>query len=111
MGVTSTACKANTIALQGITGSFRPGVLTALIGASGAGKTTLMDVLADRKTGQLQQSVCPLDVLVCPALSGTHIAMLLPYSFCCVHITKLTRADAKAFARAGMLLHREAGQH
>lgn len=37
--------------MQGITGSFRPGVLTALIGASGAGKTTLMDVLADRKTG------------------------------------------------------------
>ncbi|KAL4440309.1 hypothetical protein ABPG75_003310 [Micractinium tetrahymenae] len=37
--------------LKGITGSFRPGVLTALMGASGAGKTTLMDVLADRKTG------------------------------------------------------------
>ena len=36
---------------QGITGAFRPGVLTALMGASGAGKTTLMDVLADRKTG------------------------------------------------------------
>lgn len=30
-------------------GSFRPGVLTALMGASGAGKTTLMDVLAGRK--------------------------------------------------------------
>ena len=40
------------LCMQGITGSFRPGVLTALIGASGAGKTTLMDVLADRKTGQ-----------------------------------------------------------
>ncbi|KAL0038217.1 hypothetical protein WJX79_008741 [Trebouxia sp. C0005] len=37
--------------LKGITGAFRPGVLTALMGASGAGKTTLMDVLADRKTG------------------------------------------------------------
>jgi ABC-type multidrug transport system ATPase subunit len=36
--------------LKGISGSFRPGVLTALMGASGAGKTTLMDVLADRKT-------------------------------------------------------------
>lgn len=37
--------------LNEITGAFRPGVLTALVGVSGAGKTTLMDVLAGRKTG------------------------------------------------------------
>ncbi|KAG4399275.1 hypothetical protein GLYMA_08G201300v4 [Glycine max] len=37
--------------LRGVTSSFRPGVLTALMGVSGAGKTTLMDVLAGRKTG------------------------------------------------------------
>ncbi|EEF48303.1 ATP-binding cassette transporter, putative [Ricinus communis] len=37
--------------LKGVSGAFRPGVLTALMGASGAGKTTLMDVLAGRKTG------------------------------------------------------------
>lgn len=37
--------------LRQISGVFRPGVLTALMGASGAGKTTLMDVLAGRKTG------------------------------------------------------------
>lgn len=36
--------------LRNITGSFRPGVLTALMGTSGAGKTTLMDVLSGRKT-------------------------------------------------------------
>ncbi|KAI8026760.1 Pleiotropic drug resistance protein 3 [Camellia lanceoleosa] len=36
--------------LCGITGAFRPGVPTGLMGVSGAGKTTLMDVLAGRKT-------------------------------------------------------------
>ena len=36
--------------LNDVSGSFRPGVLTALMGVSGAGKTTLMDVLAGRKT-------------------------------------------------------------
>ncbi|KAH9609117.1 hypothetical protein KSS87_004483 [Heliosperma pusillum] len=36
--------------LKGISGAFRPGVLTALMGVSGAGKTTMMDVLAGRKT-------------------------------------------------------------
>lgn len=39
--------------LINVTGAFRPGVLTALVGVSGAGKTTLMDVLAGRKTGGL----------------------------------------------------------
>ncbi|XP_049933546.1 pleiotropic drug resistance protein 2-like isoform X3 [Nymphaea colorata] len=37
--------------LRDVSGSFRPGILTALMGVSGAGKTTLMDVLAGRKTG------------------------------------------------------------
>ncbi|XP_024515265.1 pleiotropic drug resistance protein 1 [Selaginella moellendorffii] len=37
--------------LKEVSGAFRPGVLTALVGVSGAGKTTLMDVLAGRKTG------------------------------------------------------------
>lgn len=44
--------------LVNITGAFRPGVLTALVGVSGAGKTTLMDVLAGRKTdGYIKGSI------------------------------------------------------
>lgn len=32
--------------LRGVSGVFKPGVLTALMGASGAGKSTLMDVIS-----------------------------------------------------------------
>lgn len=32
--------------LRNVSGDFRPGELTAIMGASGAGKTTLMDILA-----------------------------------------------------------------
>ena len=37
------------VLLKDVSGAFRPGVLTALMGVSGAGKTTLMDVLAGEK--------------------------------------------------------------
>ena len=37
--------------LHNITGAFQPGVLLALMGVTGAGETTLLDVLAGRKTG------------------------------------------------------------
>lgn len=36
--------------LDGVFGVFHPKTMTALMGSSGAGKTTLMDVLASRKT-------------------------------------------------------------
>ncbi|KAG7397092.1 hypothetical protein PHYBOEH_001243 [Phytophthora boehmeriae] len=36
---------------KGISGYALPGTITALMGSSGAGKTTLMDVIAGRKTG------------------------------------------------------------
>nr|POE58781.1 abc transporter g family member 36 [Quercus suber] len=38
--------------LKGVSGAFRPRVLTALMGISGAGKTTLLDVLAGRKNSR-----------------------------------------------------------
>uniref|UniRef100_A0A803MQ74 ABC transporter domain-containing protein n=1 Tax=Chenopodium quinoa TaxID=63459 RepID=A0A803MQ74_CHEQI len=46
------------VLLDGVSGSFRPGVLTALMGVTGAGKTTLLDVLAGRKnTGHIDGSI------------------------------------------------------
>ncbi|GAB9464973.1 Atp-binding protein [Globisporangium polare] len=44
--------------LKGITGFALPGSITALMGSSGAGKTTLMDVIAGRKTsGKIQGEI------------------------------------------------------
>ncbi|KDO26429.1 hypothetical protein SPRG_08232 [Saprolegnia parasitica CBS 223.65] len=47
--------------LRGISGYARPGTITALMGSSGAGKTTLMDVLAGRKTGGTTQGSITLN--------------------------------------------------
>ena len=44
--------------LNEVSGAFQPGILTALVGVSGAGKTTLMDVLAGRKTGLQPPLLC-----------------------------------------------------
>ena len=38
--------------LREVSGAFRPHQLACLMGASGAGKTTLMDCLAGRKTSK-----------------------------------------------------------
>ena len=43
--------KKELILLNGITAQFKRGKMTALMGQSGAGKTTLMDVIAGYKTG------------------------------------------------------------
>ena len=45
--------------LRSCSGAFRPGVLTALVGSSGAGKTTLMDCLAGRKTSAVPSFLVP----------------------------------------------------
>ncbi|RHY36194.1 hypothetical protein DYB34_012636, partial [Aphanomyces astaci] len=61
--------------LKGIHGSFQPGSLTALMGSTGAGKTTLMDVIAGRKTtgtieGDLFVNGHPLDRRTFTQVSG-----------------------------------------
>jgi ATP-binding cassette subfamily G (WHITE) protein 2 (SNQ2) len=44
--------------LQSVSGYVKPGQLVALMGSSGAGKTTLMDVLAQRKdSGRIEGSI------------------------------------------------------
>ncbi|KMT06318.1 hypothetical protein BVRB_7g160010 [Beta vulgaris subsp. vulgaris] len=44
--------------LRDVSGAFRPGILTALVGVTGAGKTTLIDVLAGKKTrGYIEGSI------------------------------------------------------
>ena len=48
--LTLTQTLASSCLAQGLTVTCEPGVLTALMGGSGAGKTTLMDVIAGRKT-------------------------------------------------------------
>ena len=61
--------------LKGINGFSQPGTLTALMGSSGAGKTTLMDVIAGRKTvgkitGDILVNGRPKDTLSFNRLTG-----------------------------------------
>ncbi|XP_024520582.1 ABC transporter G family member 39 [Selaginella moellendorffii] len=61
--------------LHNVSGALRPGVLTALIGVTGAGKTTLFDVLAGRKTvgyvrGELSVSGYPKNHKTFARVSG-----------------------------------------
>ncbi|KAK3118104.1 hypothetical protein QOZ80_9BG0694280 [Eleusine coracana subsp. coracana] len=89
--------------LKGVSGSFRPGVLTALMGMSGAGKTTLMDVLAGRKTGGYSEGtihtdsitrklivVDVLELLELTSLQGAHVGY--------AGVNGLSRLDARASA-------------
>ena len=62
--------------MQGLTLTCEPGVLTALMGGSGAGKTTLMDVIAGRKTqGEITGNILVNGALLSPA-TVTHAQCL-----------------------------------
>ena len=55
--------------LQSVSGYVKPGQLVALMGSSGAGKTTLMDVLAQRKdSGRIEGSIMVSAALSCPSM-------------------------------------------
>ena len=69
--------------LRGVSGAFRPGVMTSLMGVSGAGKTTLMDVLAGRKTSMplvqhLMLTSCHTAAVTCCKIYGE--LLLQPYN-------------------------------
>lgn len=72
-------------------GSFRPGILTALVGSSGAGKTTLMDVLAGRKTSKPSCAFPYLKLcLSCTRLClSLHRAVPFPTSDCAFPYVRL----------------------
>ena len=95
--------------LRGISGSFRPGVLTALMGSSGAGKTTLMDCLrsatlfacCDRCSCPLSPPPPPLPPLpLPPPLLLLPPPLLLPSSAAAA----ATSAAVAALRRAAILL-------
>ena len=55
--------------LQSVSGYVKPGQLVALMGSSGAGKTTLMDVLAQRKdSGRIEGSIMVSAIVSCPGI-------------------------------------------
>jgi ABC-type multidrug transport system ATPase subunit len=61
--------------LHDVDGYFKPGTMTALMGSSGAGKTTLMDCLAGRKTkgmvrGERYINGAAIDMAVYPRMIG-----------------------------------------
>uniref|UniRef100_A0A7S2SDN1 ABC transporter domain-containing protein n=1 Tax=Mucochytrium quahogii TaxID=96639 RepID=A0A7S2SDN1_9STRA len=84
--------------LQGIDGYAKPGEMTALMGSSGAGKTTLMDVLAGRKTtgvitGEIYVNGAPQNLETFPKICG-YVEQFG------VHLEKSTVKEAVEFSAA-----------
>ena len=110
--------------LSDISGAFRPGRLTCLMGVSGAGKTTLMDVLAGRKTGgascdpvlggSSEMSGCHCPVKASP-VSGACSQPNRPHTWLHVPATRvLCREQTSPSLQAGLdreTLSRDQGAH
>ncbi|KAB2636439.1 pleiotropic drug resistance protein 1-like [Pyrus ussuriensis x Pyrus communis] len=81
------------VLLKRVSGAFRPGVLTALMGVSGAGKTTLMDMFVEEVMGLVELN--PLR----QALVGLTIAVELVANPSIIFMDELTSGlDATAAA-------------
>ncbi|KAG2783861.1 Pleiotropic drug resistance protein 3 [Phytophthora cactorum] len=82
--------------LKGISGFALPGKMTTLMGATGAGKTTLMDVIAGRKTGGKVQGEILLN-----GFPATDLAIRRCTGYCeqiDVHLESATILEALTFS-------------
>jgi hypothetical protein len=67
--------------LKGVSFHAEPGVLTALMGGSGAGKTTLMDVVAGRKTQGVIKGKILVNGYPKEQATWSRVIGLVPFSF------------------------------
>ncbi|GMF30482.1 unnamed protein product [Phytophthora lilii] len=82
--------------LKGISGYALPGTITALMGSTGAGKTTLMDVIAGRKTGGKVRGQILLN-----GYPATDLAIRRPTGYCeqmDIHSQSSTFREALTFS-------------
>ena len=84
--------------LHSVSGVAVPGTLTALMGASGAGKTTLMDVLAGRKTQGTIRGAIKVNGQVLSPGAFARVSAYVEQSD--VHLGTSTVAEALAFSAA-----------
>ncbi len=84
--------------LRGISGAFRPGILTCLMGVSGAGKTTLMDVLSGRKTGEcldMYPWTCVLNTCAWTCMLGREVCVCVCVCVCALVLVLSSQCASK----------------